>query len=78
MAVENRRVFGMCNSAHGHGHNYVVEVTLRGTPSPETGMLMDLNVLSRVVREKQPLAPADAPAFVTKPAGLPGGLSLTG
>lgn len=33
--------------------------------------------ISRVVREKQPYAPADAPQFVTKAAGLPGGLSLT-
>jgi 6-pyruvoyltetrahydropterin/6-carboxytetrahydropterin synthase len=49
---ENRDVFGMCNNPHGHGHNYEVEVTLRGTPDPRTGMLMDLNVLSRLVRER--------------------------
>jgi 6-pyruvoyltetrahydropterin/6-carboxytetrahydropterin synthase len=49
---ENRRIFGMCNNPHGHGHNYVVEVTLRGTPAPETGMLMDLNVLSSLVHER--------------------------
>jgi len=48
---ENRRLFGVCNNQHGHGHNYVVEVTLRGTPAPETGMLMDLNVLGNLVRE---------------------------
>jgi 6-pyruvoyltetrahydropterin/6-carboxytetrahydropterin synthase len=50
--AENRRVFGMCNNPHGHGHNYVVEVTLRGTPAAETGMLMDLNELSSLVHEK--------------------------
>lgn len=49
---DNLRIFGMCNNPHGHGHNYVVEVTLRGTPDPRTGMLMDLNVLSGIVREK--------------------------
>ena len=49
---ENRALFGMCNNPHGHGHNYVVEVTLRGQPDPRTGMLMDLNVLSKIVRER--------------------------
>ena len=49
---ENRRIFGMCNNPHGHGHNYVIEVTLRGTPAPETDMLLDLNVLSSLVHEK--------------------------
>lgn len=49
---QNRALFGMCNNPHGHGHNYVVEVTLRGQPDPRTGMLMDLNVLSRIVRER--------------------------
>ena len=29
---ENRRVFGKCNNPHGHGHNYVLEVTVRGHP----------------------------------------------
>jgi 6-pyruvoyltetrahydropterin/6-carboxytetrahydropterin synthase len=49
---ENQRIFGMCNNPHGHGHNYVVEVTVRGTPPRDTGMVMDLNVLSTIVRER--------------------------
>ena len=31
-AEENRRVFGKCNNPHGHGHNYVLEVTVAGEP----------------------------------------------
>jgi hypothetical protein len=39
-AEENRRVFG--NLTVAHGHNYVLEVTIRGAVDPETGMVMDL------------------------------------
>lgn len=46
---ENRRVFGKCGSVHGH--NYVLEVTIRGEPSPETGMVMDLKVLKDLIVE---------------------------
>ena len=42
---ENRRLFGMCNDEHGH--NYAVEVTMRGTAPRSTGMVMDLNRLMR-------------------------------
>jgi len=46
-AEENRRVFG--NLTVAHGHNYVLEVTIRGAVDPETGMVMDLAELKRVV-----------------------------
>jgi len=46
---ENRRVFGMCNDEHGH--NYAVEVTVRGAVH-ETGMVMDLNRLMVILREE--------------------------
>jgi 6-pyruvoyltetrahydropterin/6-carboxytetrahydropterin synthase len=39
-AEENRRVFGKCNNPHGHGHNYVLEVTVAGEPDPATGMVL--------------------------------------
>lgn len=45
---ENRRVFGKCSNVHGH--NYVLEVTVEGEPSPETGMVMDLKALKDVIR----------------------------
>ncbi|XP_071447200.1 6-pyruvoyl tetrahydrobiopterin synthase [Hetaerina americana] len=42
---ENRETYGKCNNFHGHGHNYVVEVTLRGPVDPATGMVMNINDL---------------------------------
>jgi 6-pyruvoyltetrahydropterin/6-carboxytetrahydropterin synthase len=48
---QNRRVFGKCSNPHGHGHNYVVEVTLRGVPDARTGVLTDLPALDRTVKE---------------------------
>ena len=42
---ENRRTFGKCNNPFGHGHNYVVEVTLSGPVDPVTGMVVNLSDL---------------------------------
>jgi 6-pyruvoyltetrahydropterin/6-carboxytetrahydropterin synthase len=50
-AAGNARVFGKCANRHGHGHNYRLEVILRGTPAPATGMLLDLRDLDRIVQE---------------------------
>jgi 6-pyruvoyltetrahydropterin/6-carboxytetrahydropterin synthase len=47
----NRHVFGICSNSNGHGHNYVLDVTLRGEPDPETGMIMDLKKLKDVLQE---------------------------
>ncbi len=38
----NREVFGKCNNAHGHGHNYVIEARFSGPVSAETGMVTNL------------------------------------
>ncbi len=46
---ENLRLFGKCNNANGHGHNYVLEVTVTGELDPRTGMSVDLDALDRVV-----------------------------
>lgn len=46
---ENRRIFGKCNNAHGHGHNYVLEVTIAGEPDPKTGMILDLKELKEIL-----------------------------
>jgi 6-pyruvoyltetrahydropterin/6-carboxytetrahydropterin synthase len=48
-AEENARVFGHLTVVHGH--NYVLEVTVRGPVDPKTGMVMDLAELKRVVGE---------------------------
>jgi len=47
----NRQLYGVCNNERGHGHNYALEVTLRGEVDPETGMLMDLNRLATLLHE---------------------------
>jgi 6-pyruvoyltetrahydropterin/6-carboxytetrahydropterin synthase len=50
--AENQRVYGKCNNPYGHGHNYVVEVTVTGAVSPATGMIAHLGELdSFVARE---------------------------
>jgi 6-pyruvoyltetrahydropterin/6-carboxytetrahydropterin synthase len=51
-AAENAAVYGKCNHAHGHGHNYGVEVLVGGAVEWETGMVMNLADLDRVVREQ--------------------------
>lgn len=48
---ENKRIYDKCNNPSGHGHNYDVEVTVSGEPDPETGMVIDLKVLKRLLQE---------------------------
>jgi 6-pyruvoyltetrahydropterin/6-carboxytetrahydropterin synthase len=49
---ENRDLYGERESSHGHGHNYVVEVTLEGEPDAVTGMVVDLKVLKEILNEQ--------------------------
>ena len=51
-AEENRAAYGKCNNAHGHGHNYVVELMVGGAVDRETGMIVDLVALDRTVGER--------------------------
>ena len=46
---ENDRVFGKCNNPYGHGHNYVLEVSLSGRIDPATGMIANLADLDTFV-----------------------------
>ena len=57
-AEENRRIFGKCNNPYGHGHNYVVEVTLSGPIHSATGMIANLADLDAFV-ERQVLEQFD-------------------
>lgn len=50
--AENREAYGVCFSPSGHGHNYLLEVTVEGPVDPRTGMVMDLNRLAALVRER--------------------------
>ncbi len=56
--AENQRIYGKCNNPYGHGHNYVVEVTLTGPTEPSTGMIADLVELDRFVA-REVLEPFD-------------------
>ncbi len=46
---ENVALYGKCANANGHGHNYMLEVTLRGRPDERTGMVMNLVELKDIV-----------------------------
>jgi 6-pyruvoyltetrahydropterin/6-carboxytetrahydropterin synthase len=46
---ENRRLYGAAANPHGHGHNYVLEVSLEGEPDPVTGMVLDLKELKAIL-----------------------------
>jgi 6-pyruvoyltetrahydropterin/6-carboxytetrahydropterin synthase len=50
--ARNRDVFGKCNLPHYHGHNYELEVKVTGTPDPETGYVIDMKVLSDIIRDR--------------------------
>merc|ERR1711876_28643 len=47
---ENRELYGPCNNIHGHGHNYVIEVTVVGEPDAGTGMVMNISDLKRIMK----------------------------
>jgi 6-pyruvoyltetrahydropterin/6-carboxytetrahydropterin synthase len=49
---ENRQLYGKCDSPHGHGHNYAVEVTLTGPVDPRTGMVANLGDLDPFVERE--------------------------
>jgi 6-pyruvoyltetrahydropterin/6-carboxytetrahydropterin synthase len=49
---ENRRLYGKCNNPHGHGHNYVVEISVSGTIDPATGMIANLMDLDGFVQRE--------------------------
>jgi 6-pyruvoyltetrahydropterin/6-carboxytetrahydropterin synthase len=45
----NQKQYGVCTNPHGHGHNYVLEVTVKGQPDPVTGYIIDLARLKKIV-----------------------------
>ena len=49
-AEENHQIFGKCNNPYGHGHNYVLEVSVEGEPDVRTGMIVERSVLDDFVR----------------------------
>ena len=68
-ADENRRIYGKCNNPHGHGHNYLIDVSARGPADDTTGLAVNVAALDDLVR-RQVLEPfghsnlnADTDAF---------------
>ena len=51
LSEENHHTFGKCVSPHGHGHNYVLRVTLAGHSDPRTGMVLNVKELDRILKE---------------------------
>ncbi|NCJ05897.1 6-pyruvoyl tetrahydropterin synthase [Synechococcales cyanobacterium C] len=49
---ENCQIYGKCARPHGHGHNYHLEVTVKGEIHPRTGMIVDLVALQGVIDEQ--------------------------
>jgi len=57
-AEQNRELYGAAANPSGHGHNYILEVTLEGDPDPVTGMIFDLKMLKEVI-QKNVIEPMD-------------------
>ena len=49
---KNMSVFGICSNENWHGHNYEIEVTVKGKINPESGMLVNLKDLSKIMKEE--------------------------
>ncbi len=48
---KNVEVFGVCANENWHGHNFELFVTVKGTPDADTGFLMDVKILSKIIKE---------------------------
>ena len=49
---ENQRIFGKCNNPHGHGHNYTLEVTVKGNIDQRSGFVVDLKELKEIMNRE--------------------------
>lgn len=49
---KNDEIFDKCNNYYGHGHNYRIDITVKGLPNPDTGYVIDLKVLKRIIKEE--------------------------
>ena|SRR5580704_4301509 len=50
--AENRAIYGADANPNGHGHNYVLEVTVEGEPDRRTGMVFDLRELKEIINQE--------------------------
>lgn len=49
---KNEAIFDKCNNPRGHGHNYTIEVTVKGVPDEETGYVIDLKLLRDIIEDE--------------------------
>src|SRR5437667_11842572 len=49
---ENARIFGKCNNPNGHGHNYTLEVTVKGAVDPKSGFVVDVKQLKDIMNRE--------------------------
>jgi 6-pyruvoyltetrahydropterin/6-carboxytetrahydropterin synthase len=49
---ENQRIFGKCNNPNGHGHNYTLEVTVKGPVDQRSGFVVDLKQLKEIMNRE--------------------------
>ncbi len=50
--AENRATYGKCNNPNGHGHNYTLEVTVKGEVDPRSGFVVDLKELKEILNRE--------------------------
>jgi 6-pyruvoyltetrahydropterin/6-carboxytetrahydropterin synthase len=49
--AENEKIFGVCSNPNYHGHNYDLVVKVTGEINPDTGFVMDMNILKGIIEE---------------------------
>jgi 6-pyruvoyltetrahydropterin/6-carboxytetrahydropterin synthase len=49
---KNKEVFGPCSNVNWHGHNFELIVTVKGIPDPDTGFVVDMKVMSQVIKDE--------------------------
>ncbi|HSK11800.1 MAG TPA: 6-carboxytetrahydropterin synthase, partial [Phnomibacter sp.] len=47
----NEEMFGPCANENWHGHNYEMHVTVKGEPDPDTGFIIDVKKLSKIIKQ---------------------------
>jgi 6-pyruvoyltetrahydropterin/6-carboxytetrahydropterin synthase len=63
---QNRSIYGKCNNPHGHGHNYIIQITVSGQVDEKTGMVCNLTDLDGFI-EREVLARYDHENLNTLP-----------
>ncbi|MEK7819254.1 MAG: 6-carboxytetrahydropterin synthase [Bacteroidota bacterium] len=48
---ENMKLFGACSNKNGHGHNYILEITIKGKVNPKTGYVIDLKEVKEIMHQ---------------------------